>query len=250
MFSGAKTTQDREYVEFVQQTGFDYQRDLRAIAAAFTKSGTYYAIRGRFDWKKLSAYAGAHGGKCSGEVCDTPGSTPERMLSFRLLHSGLLALAVTKDRGAAARIELRRPAAELKIERPVWMSVPASTLRDASDLPSGTKSFATILSHAQQIEFSADALRTAQGTRAAGSLELSVDVQCASAAEATALSNDLNKTTDLLRRMMERDGQRPSARDLSGVLVAGTFRSQDRKVLGSWPVERVFVDSLAGGDAR
>ncbi len=251
MLDSSKSAQEPEYIQFVEQTGFDYKRDLKSIAAAFTKSGTYYAIRGTFNWAKMAAYATSHGGACHDKICDTPGSTPERVLSFRLLNSGLMALAVTKDRGATSRIELRRPAGNFPaIDHPVWMSVPAATLRDAKELPAGTKSFATLLSNAQKVEFSADALRTVQGARPAGSLELTADVTCASAAEATALSNDLNKTTDLLRRMMERDGQRPSARDLSGVLVAGTFRSQDRRVLGSWPVERVFVESLAGGDAR
>ncbi|MEO8025263.1 MAG: hypothetical protein ABI823_02255 [Bryobacteraceae bacterium] len=243
LVGGSKIAQEAEYTQFVEQSGFDFRRDLRSIAAAFAPAGTYYAIRGQFDWAKLTAYATSHGGTCQDRSCSLQGSTPERMISFRPLNSGLMALAVSKDASAVSRIALRRPASGgTQPGQPIWVDVPSSILRDANGLPAGTKSFATILSNAQKIEFSA-------GPRDKR-LELVVAVTCANAAEAAALTSDLSKTTDLLRKMMERDGQKPSPRDLSGILVAGTFRNEDRRVFGSWPVERAFVESLAGGDAR
>src|SRR6476660_7382448 len=56
-----KPESDRDYAQFVQDTGFDYERDLYRIAFATRKKGpdsTIYAIAdGKFDRAKISAYA-------------------------------------------------------------------------------------------------------------------------------------------------------------------------------------------------
>src|SRR5947209_3544471 len=64
MLAGSKADEEPDYKKFVEQTGFDYRTDLDAVAAAFLNGGTYYTIRGRFDWKKLSAYAKSQQGDC------------------------------------------------------------------------------------------------------------------------------------------------------------------------------------------
>jgi hypothetical protein len=56
---------------------------------------------------------------------------------------------------------------------------------------------------------------------------------------------DFQNTTDTLRKWIEREHQQPNPADLSGLLVAGTFHRDDRRVFGQWPVSRAFVDSLA-----
>jgi hypothetical protein len=44
--------------------------------------------------------------------------------------------------------------------------------------------------------------------------------------------------------MIEREHQKPNPVDLSGVLTSGTFRSEGRRVAGTWPIERAFIENL------
>jgi hypothetical protein len=61
----AKPAEDPDYLQFVNETGFDYERDLSATAIAISsdaKTSGFYAIaKGRFDKKKISAYASRTG---------------------------------------------------------------------------------------------------------------------------------------------------------------------------------------------
>ncbi|HUL16038.1 MAG TPA: hypothetical protein VLV88_08590 [Terriglobales bacterium] len=57
----AKPAEDPDYTQFVRNTGFDYERDLDATAIAIMgdgeTSGIYAIAKGRFDEKKITAYA-------------------------------------------------------------------------------------------------------------------------------------------------------------------------------------------------
>jgi hypothetical protein len=74
-----------------------------------------------------------------------------------------------------------------------------------------------------------------------------LNVRCADAAAATALAADLNKTTGLLREMIEREHQKPNPADLSGFLTSGAFRSEAARVAGYWPITRALIQNLLGG---
>ena len=56
-----KPTVDADYAEFVRETGFEYERDLRSVAIAVWQQGaepTFFAVAdGRFDRKKIETYA-------------------------------------------------------------------------------------------------------------------------------------------------------------------------------------------------
>jgi hypothetical protein len=56
-----KPIADAGYRQFVQDTGFDYERDLRQVAVAFEKEGPqrvlFAVAEGRFDRGKITAYA-------------------------------------------------------------------------------------------------------------------------------------------------------------------------------------------------
>jgi len=71
-------------------------------------------------------------------------------------------------------------------------------------------------------------------------------VTCRDAAMASKLLGDFQNTTGTLREWIAREHQQPNPADLSGVLVAGTFYRDDRRVFGEWPIPRAFVDSLTG----
>jgi len=47
--------------------------------------------------------------------------------------------------------------------------------------------------------------------------------------------------------MLERDKLKPTAADLSAILIAGRFEAQKDQVTGTWPVERKFIESLVSG---
>ena len=240
LLAGSKATEELEYKNFVEATEFDYRRDLDSVAAAFAPDGTFLVVKGRFNWKRLSNYTIAGGGRCMNGLCQATGSGPDKRISFYLLKPDTLALAVSPDSFAAGDISVRRkqPVDPLPRE-PIWISVPAAVLKAARDLPAGTHSYATALSSAEKIVFAAGPEN--------GRLEVQMKVTCASPETASAMALQLENVTDLLRKMIEREHQVPNPKDLAGVLTAGTFQPEGRMVLGHWFVERAFIDTLAGG---
>ena len=87
MLSGPVVEEEPEYKTFVEKTAFDYRRDLDHAFISFHPSGVYFLVRGRFDWKRLEAYAREQGGGCSSGLCRMPGSAPERSTMARFCAS-------------------------------------------------------------------------------------------------------------------------------------------------------------------
>jgi hypothetical protein len=242
LLSQSKAAEEPEYQAFVRASGFDYRSDLDRAAVAFSNEGAFFVVKGRFDWKKLAAYAAAQGGTCEKRFCRMPGSTPERRISFYPLQSNLMALAVSSDSAAASRLENPPGNAIQPLEQqrdPVWLSIPAGNLKSSNQLPAGTRLFAAALASADKILFSLGP----QGRQ----FEAKLAVTCRTSEEAAALAAQLQRTTSLLRDMIARENQKPNAKDLSGVLTAGVFEQAGRRVVGRWPLPPVFIESLAGG---
>lgn len=241
MIAGAKAAEEPDYRKFVEQTGFDYRTDLDAAAIAFIHGNTYMALRGRFKNDRLKKYAQADGGVCRGQICSMQGSEPARKISFYPLRSGVLALAVTPEETG---VSLIGPAQWKKTAvvpaDPVWISVPAFELADVKDLPAGTHAFLRPLSLAQEVAFSI-------GTNKSDTLEIRLDALCETAAIAEQITNRLTIATDLLNKMLAREKLKANPHDLSGLLTAGVFKQQDKRVTGHWPLDRGFVESLASG---
>lgn len=92
--------EDRDYVEFVRATGFDYQRDLDRVVfatrAGAAAGGTMVVAEGRFDQKKIEEYA-----LRSGKVADqngravyvVPSATPGKNISFAFLSANRIAVS-------------------------------------------------------------------------------------------------------------------------------------------------------------
>ena len=247
--AGSPVSEEPEYTSFVQQTGFDYREDLRAVGLAFRagRNGSdkeVYAIaRGSFDWKRIYAYFKAHGGECSGAFCHMPASQPGRYISLYPVRSDLLAFAVNSDPFGAYVIG-RRPAKPNMVVPggPIWVLLSSSALHSKDLLPEGTHAFASALE---------DANRVALSLGPSGDhLQVSLDADCRNVEDASHLLVQLEQTTDYLRRLIAREHQAPNPRDLSGVLTAGNFRRDDRHVLGSWPIGRPFIDAVVNGSAN
>lgn len=240
MLGGVGVTEDPEYQTFVQKTKFNYKQDLDLAIAAFGPSGKYMLLKGRFDWNSLEAYAQAQGGGCVNGLCKMTGSTPDRKISFFKLQSGVMALAVSPDDGAALRMKVAGPERPLSADQqaPIWLQIPPSALKTGENLPDGTLPFAHTVDNA-------DAILLAFQPEGKG-IAAKLDVVCRSEQDAIAMSLQLTKITGLLKRMIEAEHQHPNPADFSGVLTSGSFHSVGRKVYGYWPIDRSFVENLGG----
>lgn len=239
MIAGSKAAEELEYQQFVNQTMFDYRQDLDAVAVSFKDGQVFMAARGNFRWKNLMDYAVRQGGSCHNSFCTAPSSRPSRRISFYPLQPNLMALAISADDFAAYSVTHKN--GKLALEppaQPLWMLVPALALKNTDALPAGTKPYASALESAEQIVFTIGP--------DSGHLQLSLQVTCRDPSSASKLLVDFQNATDTLRKWIEREHQQPNPADLSGVLVAGTFRRDDRRVYGQWPIPRAFVDSLTG----
>jgi hypothetical protein len=239
LIAGSKSVEDPDYKTFVEQTGMDYRTDLDAVAAAFSEGNTYFALRGRFVWKKLAAYAQSHGGRCEASACSMPATRTGYFISFVPLRPTVLAMAVSTDEHGVSMIGLQdwRKPPRLPSE-PVWISVPSYSLSDAN-LAAGTHAFLEPLSQAQDVTF-------AVGSAPKG-FQLRVEAVCATPEIAELMTRRLSASTDLLKKMLDREHMKASPNDLSGVLTSGTFSQQNERVTGTWPIERGFIESLANG---
>ena len=242
LLSSSKNPEEPQYRAFVSATGFDYRNDLDLAAASFSNAGEYFVVKGRFDWKKLRSYADAQGGSCESRLCRMPGSTPDRQISFLPLQPNLMALAVSMDASAAMRLAEAPGAIVQPLDPPldpVWLSIPAESLKAAGQLPAGPRLFATALASADKILLSLGP----EGRQ----LQARLAVTCRTSADAAALAGQLQHATKLIRDMMARENQKPNPQDLSGVLTAGVFEQAGRRVLGRWPLPTAFLEFLAGG---
>lgn len=239
LIAGSKATEDLEYQKFVEGTGFDYRRNLEAMAAAFAGKNSHMVLRGSFDWKRLAAYAMAQGGKCNNSVCRVTASNG-RFVSFYPLRSNAMAIAVSSDEWAALDIAPHPTPESLAVpDQPIWISVPGPALRDVTALPVGARSFISPLESAENVTMSIGPSDQR--------LQVNLNVLCASESAATDLVTKLDGATSLLRKLLEREKMKPNPRDLSGILVAGTFHREDRRVVGMWPMQRDFIQAVMSG---
>jgi hypothetical protein len=237
MITGSKAAQDLEYRQFVDETLFDYREDLDAVAAAFKDGQVFFVLKGRFHWKNLMDYAIRQGGSCHNSFCTAPASRPNRRVSFYPVRPDMMGLAISQDDFAAYQVA--RNSGKLALTapaKPVWMLVPALALRDSDSLPAGTKGYASALRNAEQILFSLGPQDD--------HLQISLNVQCRDANDASTLQKNCENTTDTLRKWIAREHEHPNPADLSGVLLAGTFRREDRRMFAEWPIPRAFVDAM------
>ncbi len=240
LLAGSKVGEDPEYQSFVQQTDFDYKQDLDAAMVAFAPKGKYMLLKGRFDWKSLIAYVHISGGKCNNSFCKLLGSSPEKRISFFPVQTNLMAMGVSDDDVAALRMSTVNPRGDLEIPNaPIWLSIPPSVVKSGQNLPPGTQMFARSLERAQAVTLAV----VPEGDRFAAKLK----VRCASVTDATAMAADLNRTTGLLREMIEREHQKANPADLSGFLISGAFSSEGARVSGYWPIARALIENLLGG---
>lgn len=235
----SKAPPEPEYQQFVEAAGVDYRRDVDLLVASFSKSGNYFIARGRFDWKKLRAYAIRQGGSCYQDLCRVQGSTPERRISFLPLRDDAIGLAVSGDDLAATRLTKTGPTVVTHPpDAPVWVSIPGSALRDTTVIPPGMRTFLTALARADRIVITA--------AQASGGIQAHMEATCRTASDAAVLASQLRSTTGMIRDTLMTDKE-ASRDELARTLAAGTFDNSGPRVTGAWPVAKSLIESLTAG---
>ncbi len=240
--AGSKAIEDTDYRQFLNETHFDYQKDIDAIAAASLPGQLFAVVRGNFDWQRLSKHASQHGGSCHNSYCQLPASQPNRWISFFPLRSDVMGLAISSDPSAAYMLLPRRGTPTVAIPAySAWISLPQRTLADASSLPPAARLFAAALSAASRTVLGLEGRPdTANHLR----MDLRLDAQCDTPERAKQVENRLKELTGVVASILGRDHQAPRAGDLSGLLAAGTFARAGTVVKGTWPLRQEFLNSL------
>jgi len=180
------------------------------------------------------------GGSCHHDFCVVAGSQPNRRISFYPLKSNVLAMAIGPDDFGADQVAAHPANTVLSPPtEPVWAIIPAVALQSVDALPAAAKAYVPAMQGAEQIVLSI-------GADPAQKLQFGVHVTCKDAAAATALLAQFEAITKALRELTARQREKPDPADLSGVLVAGSFRRDERQVYGAWPIPKAFVDAIAG----
>ena len=196
--------EDRDYENFVQATGFDYQRDLDRVAIALwpasltTPPGTMGENRvltiadGRFDRQKIEAYAlrlgkvTTHG---THAIYEVPGSPP---VSLEFLSPTRIALASGNDSDnllAPPNTLARDPAVQARIDR--VGAAPVFAVARTDSLPPG---FYGNFRNSPQIE---RLLHSVKGLSLAGQpdrdrIRMALDAECDSMKDAIELATLLD----------------------------------------------------------
>lgn len=242
LIAGSKTAEESEYAAFVARSGFNYREDLDAVMASFQEGQTFLIANGRFDWRKLEAYAREQGGACDDSFCRLPGGAPGRRLSFFPLTRSTLAFASGPNEWAAGLMRSGgKPGPRFRPpEAAVWLAVPGAALKRAGSFPSGTRLFAKALESAERIVLTAGEHQ--------GGIRAGLEATTRSEEDAVILRAQLEKVTGVISKFIARVDQKPNPRDLSGILTEGKFRREGVRVIGTWPVPREFLEALSKGD--
>jgi hypothetical protein len=239
--AGSTVSEENDYKSFVADTGFDYRTDLDGVLVESAGDHQFAVVAARYDWRTISRYVANRSGQCKGGFCRVPASQPNRTVSIYPIQSNMLAIAIGPDEWAASNIKPKSqgaPPPGMYPADPIWMALPATTFKDPSNLPTGTRQFAKALDGTDGAVLSL--------TPAQSRFDLTLDATCKNEEAAVVLRSQLEAITNLLKRIIEKGGQKPNLADLSGVLTSGTFQRVSRHVIGKWPLERSFLDSLGG----
>jgi hypothetical protein len=165
-----KPQADADYAQFVKETGFDFERDLKRITIAAVKRGQdstlFLILDGIFDRQKISAYASKAGSAAitgGREIFSVPVSGTAKKISLTFLRNDRI--AVTGDANLAFFVDAKKRAEDAadwraRFERLAGSPVFAVIRQDAAigtalaaQAPSGLRSpqLSTLLDQLQWI---------------------------------------------------------------------------------------------------
>lgn len=236
-----KVPADVSYQEFVAGTGFDYTRDLDAIAATIGPQNRIQSVvQGRFDWYRFESYAENHRGQCRDQTCTMPASQPGRWISFSEIEPGVIGLLITSaEHSTSARMfEISRRVRANLPSSPVWVRPAASILQSPSSLPFALRIFAITLQSASSVTLSLDRASPP------AVFNLNLDAWFENPAVADTARTQLQMNTTLLKIELGKRHGSPDPADLTGLLTAGTFTTSGKELHATWPVEKELMEAL------
>ena len=239
LLQDARASQERQYTEFVRATGFDYTKDLDAVAGEITDGQLWVTLRGHFQWQKIREYAGSHDGNCGSSACVTDTSTPGRALTLRAIQPDVMGVAVGGDVAAAEEIRAGQNPSPFVFDAPVWIRPSEALMMNPASLPVALRIFAISLGSADSVVL---ALRSseAEETRFA----ITIDALFRNEPTAQTAKKQLEIDTSMLRIELMRERRQPDPGNLSWLLTSGTFQVTGQRLAGAWPVRKELIRSL------
>jgi hypothetical protein len=231
LLANIKVAPDKEYADFVRETGFDYTRDLDAIVIGSDASQTFLVGRGRFAWDKLKGFAASHQGACSEAGCRVPATTPGRWVNLITVQPDVLAVAVSTNPAGADN--LRPPGRRVQEEipnAPVWAKLSRAMLLNPTGLPLPVRIFVISLQSAGSVTISA----------VPDKVELRAEF--ANGATADTARRQLEMQTKVLRGALGQDAV--DAGSIGGLLMGGNFWVTGSELRGNWPVRAELIRAL------
>jgi hypothetical protein len=241
LLAGAKAAEAAEYDQFVEETRFDYRKDIDELAAAVEEGRIFFAARGRFDWDALRNYVKSHGGSCDrNSFCRIPASQPGRWASLVEIQSNVIGVAVGTDASAAQLLREGKRNGGAIPSAPVWVRVSERLLKNPVELPLPVRIFAITLQSADSVLVSLDAANTNDNA----AFEIRLDAACPNGVTASTIRQQLELQTKLLKLELAREHEQPNPADLTGLLTSGSFQVVERNVIGTWPVQKELLKTL------
>lgn len=225
--TGEAADQDTDYRRFVEQSGFDFRRDLDTVLVATSPTATYVFAAGDFNWKQLTVYATGNGGTCRNGLCRMPASTMGRWISFFPLRNRVLALAVAADQWEATRLHAEQPNAtriSVPADQAIWLRSSGALLSQSSLVPITLRPFVNLFANSQQVDFSV-------GAAAPTGVAVRFSAQLPDPGQATSLRDQL---TSLTQRLKTESGPIGEADPLAEALRSGAYSTSGSTATGSW----------------
>lgn len=242
VLSPGRLGEDPEYQRFQRETHFDYRQDLDALEGSIEADRAAFFLRGRFDRRELWRYAASRGGRCDGEWCRVPATTPGRWVSFALPQSDVLALSVgLRPSEQVTRLDRKdRERSSSPSADPVWLQVSQRLLQQPAELPLPLQVLAISLQSANPVIVSAGTA----GEGEPGRFLLKLDAQFSNRAAADTIRNQLELETKSISLALARQHHPSDPKDFTGLLASGTFQVSDRHMLGRWVIRPELLHSL------
>lgn len=240
VLAGSRAEEEADYKAFIDMTGFDYRNDLDQLIVAFRGETTFVLLSGRYEWPALREYAKQNGGICQYALCRMDAGDYKRKISFYPVRPGMLALAAGPSEWSAAEIEARKPAnlATVDVDSPLMVALDSESLAHPERLPAWLQPWIGLVDGADRV-----VLTAGRG----GDLELQMRLHCPHREDVPRIEARLKEATAQLRRTMEREGRPVDGKTFPGVLAGGEFKIVGDQLEGHWPMDRDFIQALAGG---
>jgi hypothetical protein len=239
--AGSKKAEDPEYQTFVRATGFDYSRDVDAIAGSARQEDVLLAAKGRFDWSRIRAYVRAHGGQCAGDRCQLPANKPGNWVDLVRIQPNVMGVGLGKQNTLAGLIHPGQDGIDEYISSdPVWVKLAPRLLKNPAELPVALRIFAISMESAETV-----VIALAPPHRdSSDAFEIKLSAQCPVAATAETVRSQLEIDTKMLKLELAHEHEQPNPADLTGLMTSGRFSTNGKEVGGEWPVSKELVKAL------